>query len=597
MTTTPPSEEKPNRKIRCLIIQLARLGDSVQSLMALRAAKQLYPGLEVEMVVRETFSDAVKRTPWIAKTHSLPTDEILRPILEGKSTEREGMQSLARFLAPLVAERWDYVLNWTFSESSSHLTSLIPAKVKLGFGRNAESTLTCLDGWTHYMQAIIQGKVRQNIHVTDLLTTQLLTALQIHEGEPTSQGTSAPKRFFELNLTRSALPELMQSQTKWIGIQLGASHKAESWPVEEWKQLISKILTRHSDYGIMIFGSKKETPLLQDLFGNADFKPEDFSRILPLVGQSHFDEWAYAISRCHWLISADTAAIHLASTVGTRVLNISFGDSRFEETGPYGSGHLIVARTDGDTPTSDAVYGIWSLHHSDWSRDRNRTVETHFSELGFTNDLSTLIAKKSRVRSPDDGGGVTYESLNKGSVSTADWCSRVMGDIARTWYCGWVPPVGQGLAREELSPDILRTLRETIPLAEEVEKDYARAQYVAQQIAIKSGKQKSDRLMGIEAKQELGALGQELCELEASVKMKSATNTLLDGFQKMHTVMMHNLKGTHLKDIANESAASFTQLVEGIRILKTWAKHTLELSRPRKISENATPQTSLKVVE
>lgn len=29
--------------IRCLVIQLARLGDTLQSLMALRAAKQLYP--------------------------------------------------------------------------------------------------------------------------------------------------------------------------------------------------------------------------------------------------------------------------------------------------------------------------------------------------------------------------------------------------------------------------------------------------------------------------------------------------------------------------------------------------------------------------
>jgi len=457
--------------------------------------------------------------------------------------------------------------------------------------------MTCLDGWTHYMQAIIQGKVKQNIHVTDLLTTQLLTALQIHEGEPPTQGSAAPKRFFELNLSRSGLPELMQSQTKWIGIQLGASQASKCWPVNEWQNLIEKILARHSDYGIMLFGSKKESPLLQDLLDNGNFKPEDFSRILPLVGQSHFDEWAYAISRCHWLMSADTAAIHLASTVGTRVLDISFGSSRFEETGPYGSGHVIVANQDGLPPSADAVYGVWSMHHSDWNRDKTRSLEDHFAELGISQELDQLVAKKSRVRSPDDGGGVVYESLLKNPVSLSDWSSRVMGDIARTWYCGWVPPVGQGLAQDELSPELIRTLREAIPLAEEVERDYVHAQQLTQQISTKSGKLKSDRLMPIEEKRELGRLAQELSELEENVKAKSSKSILLDGFQKMHTVMMHNLKGTQLKEIAIESSSSFGQLLEGVRILKNWAKHTLELSKPRKISENSSVQPTLKVIE
>ena len=37
--------------IKCLVIQLARLGDTLQSLMALRAIHQYYPNLEIHFEV------------------------------------------------------------------------------------------------------------------------------------------------------------------------------------------------------------------------------------------------------------------------------------------------------------------------------------------------------------------------------------------------------------------------------------------------------------------------------------------------------------------------------------------------------------------
>ena len=51
-----PSDTEAPKKLRCLVIQLTRLGDSLQSLMALRAAKQLYPNLEIHFLARERFA-------------------------------------------------------------------------------------------------------------------------------------------------------------------------------------------------------------------------------------------------------------------------------------------------------------------------------------------------------------------------------------------------------------------------------------------------------------------------------------------------------------------------------------------------------------
>jgi ADP-heptose:LPS heptosyltransferase len=66
-----------NKPIRCLVIQFARLGDTIQSLMALRAAKQLYPNLEIHFIARERFAEAAKRVSWIQKVIPFPTEAIL----------------------------------------------------------------------------------------------------------------------------------------------------------------------------------------------------------------------------------------------------------------------------------------------------------------------------------------------------------------------------------------------------------------------------------------------------------------------------------------------------------------------------------------
>src|SRR5687768_2370818 len=141
--------------IRIIVIQLARLGDTLQTLMALRAAKQLYPELEIHLVVRENFSAAVKRVPWIEKVIALPTNEILGPIVAGIKNEDQSLPFLAQWTRSVVDTKWDFLVNWSFSEPSSYLAALIPAVVKLGYVRGKDLSLTCQDDWSTYVQGVV----------------------------------------------------------------------------------------------------------------------------------------------------------------------------------------------------------------------------------------------------------------------------------------------------------------------------------------------------------------------------------------------------------------------------------------------------------
>lgn len=597
---TPDSGKNP---IRCVVIQLTRLGDTLQSLMALRAAKQLYPQMEITFVCRERYSAAAKRVPWIGEVVTLPTEEILGPILEGKSDEAEGIAQLAQWMGPLVKNTWDLVVNWSYSDSSSYLTGILPGKIKLGFTRHSDLSLIAADGWSHYIQAILQGRVGQNIHLTDILTTQLLTALQIHYGEPVNDGNSpvTSKNFFSLEM---GAEELMISPgdlgKKWIAVQLGTGRADKTWDPENWAKVASMILSRHPDTKIVLLGGKEDQARAK-LFSEELFKLfpklDDSKALLSLVGQTDFDLWASVVGRSQWLLAGDTAGIHLASVLGTRVLNVSVGPVAWTETGPYGNGHYVIAPAAtceacvaGGAPlerhtcrtdlTPEAVYAAWAYASSEWSHRRQVPVEVHFGNLGFKSQMGKVKLFRAKIRNTNDGGGVYYEPLMANSIALTDWHSMVMGHIARSWYCGWVPPLGQELAREQLGPKLIQSLRELKDSSLVLSQILAEAQKTALALNEKGARLKSEKVMSLNERTELTDLGKKLFELDELVERLIVTQPILSGFSKMSKVLMHNLRSVQMADLGKESASCYSQLREGIEILQDWVDFTQSLAKP-----------------
>ncbi len=573
-----PTSSMREGPVKLLVIQMARIGDTLQSLMALRAAKQLYPELEIHFMARDKFAHAAKRVPWIEKVHAFPTERVLAPLLKGESTEQQAIADVAGWMSPLASYGWDFVVNWTYSESSSFVTALLPARVKLGFTRGPDMEMRCADGWSQYIQAIVQGGVPQNIHLTDILTTQLLTALQIHVGDPANEGNApvTSKSFFSLKV---AEPWRTHSN-RWIGIQLGASQASKTWPAAHWAKLASYILRRHPEHNIVLLGGKEDRAKAEKFMSSLDLEIKDHARLVSLVGETDFDLWASVVSRCQGVFGADTAAIHLASVLGTRVLNVSVGPVRWSETGPYGNGHYVIA---GDV-TPEACYAAWSYASSEWSHRRGQLLEAHAAFLGLAEQIKGAEIYRSKIRNTNDGGGVVYESLIGMPLSLDHWTSNVLGHIARSWYCGWVPPLGQELTREQMSPELARRLRELQESTQVLMKICEQASSTATWLSRKSIRLKSDKLMEIEAKEELQAMGDKLKDLDRLTERLAKTHPPLRAFSQMLKVLMHNLRAKQISELGRESADCYRQIREGVTIFRDWLKFTLELIKPRPVA-------------
>ncbi|MFZ9596285.1 MAG: glycosyltransferase family 9 protein [Bdellovibrionia bacterium] len=582
--------------IRCLVIQLSRTGDTIQSLMALRAAKQLYPQLEIHFVARSRFAQAAKRVAWLAEVIELPTEELLGPYLAGTQNESQTLAELSRWLAPLMKTPWDMLVNWSFSESSSYLAGLIPSRVKLGYTRKKDSSFCGADGWSHYFQGVIQSGIPQNIHITDILTTQILTALQIHAGDPLPDGGAhaSSKAFFSLALKSepSILPGF-ESQRRTIAFQLGEGEKSPGWPAQYWANLAQYIVTRHPDWKILLLGAPSDRTKEAELLAHLDQHTRDSGAILSRVGQTDFDHWIAGISQAQWVFTGDSAAVHLASVLGTRVIQLSLGQPSYAERGPYGTGHYILSSESPEEGASEvtpeSAYLVWLHGSSEWSKKNQQTLETQAMRLGWGSFLEKMKILRSRIRDASDGGGVVYEPVIRRPLSLQEWSAKAMGHIARSWYCGWVPPIRQELSREDVSPKLIQKLREMQESSEILIQICAKGTQIALLLNQKSANLKSDRIMHLQDREELRLLGQELMELENLIDRLAATHPPLAAFSKMTKVLMHHLKGDQLTVLGREASQAYHELKSGIQIFLDWIQFTLELSKPVAIQTRPQP--------
>jgi ADP-heptose:LPS heptosyltransferase len=572
------THQKP---IRLLVMQFARLGDTIQSLMALRAAHQLYPQLEITMVVHENFGDAARSSPWIKDVIAFPTEKILAPILSGHKNSADSLGDLAHWMAPLLKDQWDFVVNWSFNEASSYLCGLLPAKVKLGFSRRNDGTFACLDGWSHYIQTIIQSETEQDIHLTDILTTQLLTSLQIHVGVPQDPGDSTvtSKSFFQYKKEEFVCEKWNHPGKKWIAIQLGGSRPSRQWQPAQWAKLASMILRRHDETQIILLGTPRERNLEKaffEAFYQSVSDPSQFAtRIVSKVGTTPFHLWAQIIAGSQWLLTTDNSGLHMASVLGTRVLNVSQGDVRFTETGPYGNGHYVIKNSN-----SESAYAVWTYANTEWQHRRETSLFDHFVNLGQKENINELEVYRSKIRPADQGGGLVYESLHTAPISFTKWYAQALSHIAREWYCGWVPPIGQEISRMQITPELIQTLRKIEEGVQILDQIFSECAKTANQLHEKSKNLKSEAIMRTQDRAEIQELGLKLQELEKLIERVGSTQTPLAVFSRFNQILMHNIQGRKIAELAEETAGVYRFLKIGSQSLKQWIEHTVQLARP-----------------
>ncbi|MEW5947877.1 MAG: glycosyltransferase family 9 protein [Thermodesulfobacteriota bacterium] len=123
-----------------------------------------------------------------------------------------------------------------------------------------------------------------------------------------------------------------------VAVQMGAARSFRQWGAENYGQVI-KWLVNARDTKVVLLGSDDEKGLAEVIRRNLS---KENSRVIDLIGKTTLKTLGGALERCQCLITGDTGTMHMAASVGIPVIALFYGTAYPWETGPYGTGHLVL---------------------------------------------------------------------------------------------------------------------------------------------------------------------------------------------------------------------------------------------------------------
>jgi ADP-heptose:LPS heptosyltransferase len=332
---------------RGLIIQLARLGDLVQSLPAMTSL-----GAQAEMAALDLLCPAP-----LASIGSCIT-----------GIERVLAWEVERWR--MWADRWSSAREETLTEIEAYLNRVTPKPYASAFNLNQHSRSILaaallsrhvrgpgeqgplnetLPPWADYLRGIARNRDRNRVHLSDMFCGFC--------------GVTPPGIAPSLRLPPADLPldlaSIGEREGLWVAIVVGAGDAARCVPPMVWREWIRVFLDASLGARVVLIGSNAEcerSRAIQDGLSSLCL-----SRVWDATGRTSLMQTAVLLSRCRWVVGSDTGPLHLGTAVGARAMGFYFARARVHETGPYGQGHWTWQA---DPPADDAQHSGLRNQHS-----------------------------------------------------------------------------------------------------------------------------------------------------------------------------------------------------------------------------------------
>ena len=358
---------------RRLLIQLARLGDLVQSLPAFTSLTARDPHRPLDLLCPAPLADLARLFPDVGGVVKWNGAQWHR-WAESFTGEFQSswLREIDQYLAGLTTEPYKmaYVLN--HHPRAILAATLLATEVQ---GPNLRGPLNKeLSPWASYLRQVAQTRGSNRIHLSDTFCGLC--------------GVTPPPVPPFLRLPSIDLPgdlaEVGISAGQWIAVVVGAGDADRSIPVSVWTEWIITMLAQDSPCAVVLIGTERDQPTalaIQD-----GLSPIISGRLWDATGRTTLPQLATILKRCHWVVGADTGPLHLAAAVGTSAMGFYFSRARVHETGPYGQGHWVwqsdralpetwpiqasvkIIRESATASEQEPAEGwsLWQSHHDEW---------------------------------------------------------------------------------------------------------------------------------------------------------------------------------------------------------------------------------------
>lgn len=359
----------PALRARALVIQLARLGDLIQTLPVVNALRDRHPDRTIDLLCAAPLADLVRE--------SFPVDCVLpwdggrcRAWASDWSRDPLGtVQRLQQYIEDLSAQGYEEAYNLNQHERAILAAHLLAARVT---GAGATGPLSGeLGSWASYLRGVAGYRGANRIHLADAFCGLC--------------GVRPPGRAAALRCRSVSLPqdleEIGSRGDHWAAVVIGAGDAERCVPPPVWSEWIDRWLSADSRACVVLIGSGGEREAAHAV--QSSLPSMLLSRLWDATGRTTLSQLATILTRCRWVVGADTGPLHLGTAVGARAIGFYFARARVHETGPYGAGHWVFQHEGHAKPahwpirasvelmcaergTTEPEWQLWRSHMDDW---------------------------------------------------------------------------------------------------------------------------------------------------------------------------------------------------------------------------------------
>ena len=402
-----------------LIINITRMGDLVQTIPLLGRLRHEWPGVQIDLVVDQTFTSMAALLPGIRHIFAYDFQGLIN---ESRAMRKDVVtlyREISSWAKPLADAHYDRVINLTFNRRSGLLTAYIGASDIRGVTTAHDGASVLHNPWFNYFVDMHRHRRFNRFNLVDVYAL--------------GGSGPGPHASLQLSITNDTTEWAQQfihagkNDTTVIAVQIGASEAIKAWRPESFGRTMA-VISRLTPVTFVLIGTPGESEAVHEAIA-AYRSAEGSATLLDAVGKTDLPKLAAVLAQCRLLLTNDTGPMHVAVGVGTPVIDLSVGHVDFNETGPYGRGHWVVQPDLGCAPCGfDQV----CPHHA----CKDRLVPQQMAELCLhvlgRGPFPTPVTGVRLYESTIDEDGLVCYQLHAGYV---DAVSKWYGTFWRKyWY-------------------------------------------------------------------------------------------------------------------------------------------------------------------
>ncbi|MFH1061026.1 MAG: glycosyltransferase family 9 protein, partial [Pseudomonadota bacterium] len=312
------------------VLQLARLGDFLQTTPLLAALRARHPQARILTVVTPA------QVPLALGCGLADAVFALDPAgLEDAAADPDPARARARLAglcAPLWAQPAAAVYNLNLSPLAAGVAAGWAGAQAHGWRLGGGGRRLLGAPWADFVMLTVADRRLTRLHLCDILASY---------AEPTGPPLTRLAQVVDPAAAADMAELMPPGDRPRVALQLGANSDLRRWPVASFAALAQGLMAAGA--AVVLVGSQRERVLGRRLL--RALGPVG-SQVCDLMGRTDLPGLAAVLSACDLVVSGDTGSLHLATAVGAKVLALFMGPAAAPETGPYGAGHLVLQARD-----------------------------------------------------------------------------------------------------------------------------------------------------------------------------------------------------------------------------------------------------------